>query len=135
MLAPLVLVLAGACANGGPRASSTEAPATTDAAVHGDVTVAGRVEEVLHPRLFSIDGETGGRILVVLPGTSSPVAIGDQVQVSGQVVQIDPDQFAASFGIQIPAELVPGLVGVPCLVASAEPIPVAPTGDLPSTTR
>lgn len=132
-LALLALALASSCAGGGPRASSTDLPATTDVTVPGDVTVAGRVEEVLHPRLFSIDDETGGRILVVLPGTGTPVLIGEEVQVSGQVVKIDPVQFAASFGIQLPAEQVSGFVGVPCLVASNGPRPVA--GDLPPTSR
>ena len=121
ILAALATTLVVACCGGAdrPRATSAtvEDPAASSTSAP-DVTVAGRVAVVLHPRLFSIDDDRGGQILVVIDEGSPPVEAGQHVRASGQVLTLDPRQFAARFGLDVPAERIAGFVGVPCLVAS-----------------
>lgn len=130
-----LLVLAVACAGGGTRESSARTPETTDVTSQGDVTVAGRVAEVLHARLFSIDDDTGGRILVVLEHEGTPIHVGQQVQVSGTVAALDPGQLVATFGVELPVEQQAGFAAVSVLVASLVTEADAPETRTPSIQR
>jgi hypothetical protein len=118
-------VLASGCtAAGEARRSSAElrgdASSTSSGAPEQAVTVTGRVELVHDPRVFSIDGDAGGNLVVLVKVPASLVLRpGMQVRVSGEVVEGDVAQVARAAGIPLPPDVAPSFTGLPCLLVSS----------------